>query len=57
MKQSWKTLSLPAVTSAEEADGVIINTRSSLHLVETEMEEPVVVGPAMTCMPQSMRLL
>ena len=57
VKQTWNMLSLPLMTSGEEAEGVRANTRSSKTLAETEMAEPVVTGPTRACMPQSIRLL
>ena len=29
VKQTWNTLSLPSMTSSPEAEGVMVNTRSS----------------------------
>lgn len=46
MKQTWKTQSLPSVTSSEDADGVIMNVLGSLpHSAATATDAPVVVGP------------
>ena len=57
VKQTWNTLSLPAVTSTAEAEGVIMKVRSLLQTSATAMEAPVVVGPTRTCMPQSISWL
>ena len=57
VKQTWKTQSLSAVTSSEDADGVIMNTRASFASAATATDAPVVVGPTRACMPQSSRAL
>ena len=45
VKQIWNTLSLPAVTSAEEAEGVNWKMRSLKVSAATARQEPVVVQP------------
>ena len=57
VKQTWKTQSLPLVTSSEDADGVIMKVRSSLQEAATETEGPVSVGPTRACIPQSTSVL
>ena len=56
-KHIWNTLSLLAMTSGEEAEGVRAKIRSSKLYWEVAMPGWVVTEPREICMPQSFRLL